>query len=653
MNSTILSSKKKINIQTFGTQDVQVAHKMVAGLAVLFLCLAAASAFISGAAGLANQKAAQTLTQAQVVATEMDEGARAFYLGGARRVASALPAMGRSSAQMMSTASAFRSVLADVELAPKIQEAKEGLDQLNATLKPMEASLKTADQVSKELARFASTLNTVSTKSAPLRTNAAYVATLESLGRLTVHAEGGVPVNAIARLAYDINIVREAGRQLDPTGELQGLDEVLKMARSIENKQPSGEQIAALSEAAKTANANIQVAIASLNNSKWSSQLHYAALTLMVVSLGLLAYLITAVFKDVSGRYTKAVKQFRGQEDAREQMLSELSDMASLPSSGTLLSPANDGGEMSVLVDLVNRVLARLYSQTNIADHALKQSDDSYRKIMNATTAAREVGEMVIEQINSTATHAIAAAEVAQVIAFDARALQSAGTMTIAAAAEAVSVAKESATRLDAMREGLQDSLRRIKGLGEISQEIGSIVGGLEVISEQLQVLALNARLESERAGDAGLGFRVVAREVQGAANRTNDYLGQVSLLIQGITMNVREASTSVERAAQQVVQGTHVNTVSHALLSGLTPLAENVSNMSKAVGDEAVRAHGLMGRLASENENTSLTVREVVNKVSSIQRPAQEATEALERGRQQIQRARDSVATIANISPA
>ncbi|MCZ8256101.1 MAG: methyl-accepting chemotaxis protein [Polaromonas sp.] len=653
MNTTIQSTKKKINIQTFGLQDIRSAHKSVAFLGIALLAVAAGVGYLSGIAATANQKATQALTNAQGVAVTMDEGAKAFYLGGAKRVGSSLPGLGRSNGQMLAVAASFRSLFADPDVAPKVLEAKESLDRLNATLKPMEASLRIADTASLDLSRYAVPLNNVATKAAPNRSNSAFTAPLESLGRLTVHAEGGVPVNALARLVYDITVIREAGRALDSAGELQGLEEIQKIAQGAANKQPSGEQITALAEAAKEANQDVSSALSALTLSKWPTHLNFAAVGLMVVGLLMLAYAIKAIMADVSGRYTKAVKQFRGQEDAREQMLNELNDIANLPSNGALLSPVNDGGEMTVLVDLVNRVLGRLYVQTNIADQSLNQSGDSYKRIMEATTAAREVGEKVISQINTTAEHALAAAEVVQVIAFDAKALQSAGTMTIAAAAEAVSVAQESATRLDAMREGLQESLRRIKGLGELSQEIASIVGGLEVISEQLQVLSLNARLESERAGEAGAGFRAVAREVQGAASRTNDYLEQVATLIQGITMNARDASTSVERAVQQVVQGSHVNTVSHALLSGLAPLAENVSNMSMAVGEEAVRAHGLMNKLAQENEGTAVTVRDVVHKVSSIQRPAVEASEALERGRQQIQRARDSVATIANINPA
>ena len=652
MNTTIQSPKKKINIQTFGIQDVQSIHKVLGTVAVVLLACSAAIGFVAGVAGGANQKATAALAQAQVMAADMDDGSKSFYVGGARKVAGALPALTRSNTQLLGVNASFRSVLMDGDVAPKIQEAKESLDRLSATLKPMESSLKVADQVGKDLSRFAAPLNSVVTTAAPNRANLSFLTPLESLARLTVHAEGGVPVNALPRVVYDLEVVRSAGRALDPAGELQGLEEVLSLAKSAEKKQPSGEQIAALTEAAKVASAAVGTANAALSTSKWVQYLNIAATSLVVVALLLLAYVIKALLSDVSGRYTKAVKQFRGQEDAREQILLELNDMANQPANGNLLSPVNDGGEMSMLADLVNRVLARLYSQTNIADQSLNQSGDSYKKIMEATNSAREVGERVLEQIAATASNAHTAGEVVQVIAFDAKALQSAGSMTIAAAAEAVAVAQESATRLDAMREGLQESLRKIKGLGEISQDIASIVGGMEVISEQLQVLALNARLESERAGEAGAGFRVVAREVQGAANRTNEYLSQVSTLIQGITMNARDASTSVERAAQQVVQGTHVNTVSHALLSGLTPLAENVSNMSRSVGEEALRAHDHMQRLAHESERTSATVRDVVHKVSSIQRPAVEASEALERGRQQIQRARDSVATIANITP-
>src|SRR5690606_28799949 len=83
------------------------------------------------------------------------------------------------------------------------------------------------------------------------------------------------------------------------------------------------------------------------------------------------------------------------------------------------------------------------------------------------------------------------------------------------------------------LREQIQDTAKRIKRLGESSQEIGNIIEFINDIAEQTNTLALNASIQAAMAGDAGRGFAVVADEVQrlseraGAATRQVEHLAQ------------------------------------------------------------------------------------------------------------------------------
>jgi twitching motility protein PilJ len=109
---------------------------------------------------------------------------------------------------------------------------------------------------------------------------------------------------------------------------------------------------------------------------------------------------------------------------------------------------------------------------------------------------------------------------------------------------------------MDAIRETIGEMEKRIKRLGERSQEISQIVGLINTISERTHVLSLNASMQAAMAGEAGRGFAVVAEEVQRLAENSRQATAQIANLVQNIQIETNDTIATVNRTIDQVVQG-------------------------------------------------------------------------------------------------
>ena len=193
-------------------------------------------------------------------------------------------------------------------------------------------------------------------------------------------------------------------------------------------------------------------------------------------------------------------------------------------------------------------------------------------------------------------------------------------------AAEKGAVAVRNAMRgMDEIREQIQETSKRIKRLGESSQEIGEIVQLITGITEQTNVLALNAAIQAASAGEAGRGFAVVAEEVQRLAERSAEATKHITEIVKIIQQDTQNTVEAMERSTQGVVEGTRVadqaGQALHEIEQVSTQLAEHIGAISNATQEQAKSAAQVVASMKGILTITQLTT-------AGTQKTANSATE-------------------------
>ena len=181
-------------------------------------------------------------------------------------------------------------------------------------------------------------------------------------------------------------------------------------------------------------------------------------------------------------------------------------------------------------------------------------------------------------------------------------------------------------------RDQVQDSAKRIKRLGETSQEVGEIVQLIGDIADRTSILALNASIQAAIAGEAGQGFAVVAEEVERLAERANEATKQIATLIKAIKNDTSEAIAAMEESTKEVVNGTTLAADAGKALEEIdgvsTQLAELISSIAMSSKQQARGAESVskaMTGIAEVTQQTAAGTKQAAVSVNSMAKLADE----------------------------
>ncbi|UVJ43762.1 methyl-accepting chemotaxis protein [Pseudomonas sp. LS1212] len=167
---------------------------------------------------------------------------------------------------------------------------------------------------------------------------------------------------------------------------------------------------------------------------------------------------------------------------------------------------------------------------------------------------------------------------------------------------------------MDNIREQIQDTAKRIKRLGESSQEIGDIISLIDDIADQTNILALNAAIQASMAGEAGRGFAVVADEVQRLAERSSSATRQIETLVRAIQADTNEAVISMEQTTAEVVRGARLAQDAGVALEEIEGVSQNLAELIQRISNAAQQQTSSAGQIS----HTMTVIQQITTQTSS-----------------------------------
>jgi twitching motility protein PilJ len=265
--------------------------------------------------------------------------------------------------------------------------------------------------------------------------------------------------------------------------------------------------------------------------------------------------------------------------------------------------------ELRTLVAGVNNAAIQVTQKTahaqSISAELLGAAERQSKEIEETTSQVLQVSRSISE-VSSTAEEG---ARVAQ--------------RSLAAADKGRLAVQNSISGMNDIREQIQETSKRIKRLGESSQEIGEIVELISDITEQTNVLALNAAIQAASAGEAGRGFSVVAEEVQRLAERSGEATKQIGAIVKTIQADTQDAVAAMEKSTTGVVEGAKLSDAAGQALSEIDfvtkNLAQLIQTISQATHTQASATNKVAQNMQDILEITRQTTRGTQQAAGSI----------------------------------
>lgn len=306
----------------------------------------------------------------------------------------------------------------------------------------------------------------------------------------------------------------------------------------------------------------------------------------LVMVLGLVAAILLlmlglALLRDARARAQQADQQNLRNQAAIRRLLDEMVDL----SDGDLTIEATVTEDITgAIADSVNQAVEEMRSLVTTINETSVRVSASAQETRGTALRLEEASDHQRNQIERASETVRGMSRAMGEMAQEASKSAAIAQQSVDIAAAGGATVRRTISGMDNIRDQIQETSKRIKRLGESSQEIGNIVELIEDIADQTNILALNAAMQAAMAGEAGRGFAVVADEVQRLAERSANATKQIDALVKTIQADTNEAVSSMESSTSEVVSGARLAEDAGEALQKIEQVSDEIAAATQAI---------------------------------------------------------------------